>query len=426
MRLLRMIIALASVGAFFVLASPALAAPDVSLRGQCGGQVYSWQQYVDNLSTFGAVQQAANVNRYAGYSPRDGSFTQWMKERVIVTRLAAPAVIDNYGCNANGLFKAGKKHLTKGWPVLVALPGKYSKSDVRLKPTRSYKAALVSVRLVGQASCTNPGKAIVKVIIYVKIKTKPTPKAAPKPKPKPKPKPAPKPPAALCITAQGFPLYVLPPGITVVNGVCTSTTTVTTQTCKEGQTVSNDSNGNMICINNSNTNTNTVTVPVTVVVTPPSCGSCAPPPAPVCPPGTTGTYPNCQVPPPPPCVVCVPPPPPPPPAPQPPALVNQVNPEEINANGETYPNICVTVLGKSGNSITMVFGATYGSFAVSTVTITSAGTDRVCTTYKAPNDSSVVGKSEVITYDAVDNTTGLRAQQVRSQPFPIKAPPVRP
>lgn len=120
------------------------------------------------------------------------------------------------------------------------------------------------------------------------------------------------------------------------------------------------------------------------------------------------------------------PPPPPPPAPQPPALVNQVNPEEIFADGETYPNICVTVLGKSGNSITVVFGATYGSFAVSTVTITSAGTNRVCTTYKAPNDSSVVGKSEVITYDAVDNTTGLRAQQVQSQPVPIKAAPANP
>lgn len=164
------------VGAILVFASSAFASTDSSsmaLRGQCGGQIHSWQQYMNNLAVFGAVAQAANVNRSAGYSPRDGSFRQWLKERVVYTRLAAPVTITNYGCNANGLFGAGKKHLTKGWPVLVTLPVKFSKSDVRMAPKRGYKAIIFRVHLVAQASCTNPGKAIVKVVIYVKVKAKP-------------------------------------------------------------------------------------------------------------------------------------------------------------------------------------------------------------------------------------------------------------
>jgi hypothetical protein len=138
MRKLRTLCVLASaVGAILMLAGNALASTNAqAARGQCGGQISTWQQYVNNLTVFGAVPQAAKINQSAGYTPRDGSFTQWLKERVVVTRLAAPATITNYGCNANGVFPAGKKYLTKGWPVLVALPGKYSKSDIRMSPSR--------------------------------------------------------------------------------------------------------------------------------------------------------------------------------------------------------------------------------------------------------------------------------------------------
>lgn len=114
------------------------------------------------------------------------------------------------------------------------------------------------------------------------------------------------------------------------------------------------------------------------------------------------------------------------PANQPPSLANQTQPEEVFNNGETYPNICVTVSAKNGNSINVIFGATYGSFMASTRTLTSSGVDRVCTTYIAPRDSSAAGRNEQITYDAHDNTTGLNAQRVVSQPFPIKSPPARP
>lgn len=123
---------------------------------------------------------------------------------------------------------------------------------------------------------------------------------------------------------------------------------------------------------------------------------------------------------------CLYPPPPPPVVVQPPMLSNQTNPEEIDADGEHYPNICVTVAGKNGDSITVTFGATFGSFTLSSKTITSTGVDRVCTEYIGPKDSTAVGRNEVITYNAHDNTTGLNAQQVTSLPFPIKAPPTSP
>ena len=114
------------------------------------------------------------------------------------------------------------------------------------------------------------------------------------------------------------------------------------------------------------------------------------------------------------------------PSDQPPTLSNPTNIEEVFADGETYPNVCVTVSAKNGNSITVTFGSTYGSMGPSSVTITSSGVDRVCSTYRAPNDGSAVGKNDQIVYGAHDNTTGLNASSVSSLPFPIKAPPARP
>lgn len=150
-----------------------------------------------------------------------------------------------------------------------------------------------------------------------------------------------------------------------------------------------------------------------------SCGAATPPPnipPPVCPPGTMGTWPNCVVPTTPPT----------PPAPQPPALSNPTNPEEIYANGETYP-ICITVSGKNGNSLTASFGSRYGSWQGGTTTMfTSQGVDRICKVYVAPRDTSVIGKNEQFTFNVHDNTTGLNGQEVKGLEFPVKAPPARP
>lgn len=137
-------------------------------RGQCGGSVTSWKGYYNNLQEKGVVSQAAKVNQSAGYSPLDGSFKEWLQERVIVSRLAKSANVQNHGCNPGVLFGAGTKHLSKGWRVLVALPDKYSKDDISTKPKHGYKAERVKAKFVGQATCSNPGKKTVVVTIWVK------------------------------------------------------------------------------------------------------------------------------------------------------------------------------------------------------------------------------------------------------------------
>lgn len=270
-------------------AGPASAAPNTaSARGQCGGSTASWQQYVNNLAAFGAVQQASVVNQFAGYSPRDGSFTQWLKERVIVTRLTAPATITNYGCNHRGLFAAGKKHLPKGWPVLVALPAKYEKKDIRTTPKKGYKAVTVTVKLVGQATCTNPGKGWVKVKIYVKVKVKAKP---PKAKPKPKPKPKPAPPVTGSCNVNNSPGAI----------VCSSFYVIVT--CGGAQIqIGGSTKEEAIQAANQYVAQNCSTV---VNPSPPCCQPPPPPPPPVCPPGTTGTWPMCVTPPPPPVTTTV-------------------------------------------------------------------------------------------------------------------------
>lgn len=231
--------------------------------------------------------------------------------------------------------------------------------------------------------------------------------------------PAPPPAQPVC-TFNGVPVFTQPPGTTIVNGVCVVQTAVCTlngvpqftvpagfvvvggvciqqaqinctamggtwngsmMTCTIIQVVGTCSN---ITIINGNNNTTTVT----------QQGNC----------NTT----------------------PPPPANQPPVLSNPTNTEEAIANGETIPNRCVTVSGKNGNSMTVTFGSVYGTMLPSSITFVSNGVDRVCSTYRAPNDSSAVGKNDQIAYGVHDNTTGLNGQLVQSLPFPIKAPKPNP
>ncbi len=150
----------------FVLPASAQAA-----RGQCGLETTSWQGYYIGLQKMGVTSQAAEINRSAGYRSVDGSFKSWLRERVVVARLARSVTIDNYGCNPGVVFSAGQKPLTKGWPVLVALPAKFAKSDVSTTRKKGYKRITVRVSLVGQATCNNPGKGKVVVNLWVK-KTK--------------------------------------------------------------------------------------------------------------------------------------------------------------------------------------------------------------------------------------------------------------
>lgn len=215
--------------------------------------------------------------------------------------------------------------------------------------------------------------------------------------PSPTPMPTPAAPSAAVAIAPGG-------AAAAVNSNPSASATVDTkvsQSCRADQDFKGyDANGTIICVNNTNVNNNVIPIvvaPVQVVnvVTP------VPAPTPTLTPAPA-------------------------PAPQAPALSNPTNPEEIFSNGETYPNICVTVSAKAGNNIILTFGSKFGSFSTSTITFTSTGVDKKCGIYRAPLDSSAVGKSEVISFNAYDSTTGLRATEVTSMPFPIKAPKVNP
>jgi hypothetical protein len=125
------------------------------------------------------------------------------------------------------------------------------------------------------------------------------------------------------------------------------------------------------------------------------------------------------------------------PPPAPPKVKNVTSPQEVFADGETYPNICVTATAVNGHNLTVSFSTVdptdpthqrsgLGSFTQSVFKFTSAGVDQVCTTYKAPNTPDAIGKSDQIEADVHDNTTGLDGNPAFSLAFPIMKPPVIP
>lgn len=175
-----------------VLFAPAIA--QANSAGQCSGPsgktVHSTSAFYKNLQTEGVVPQAGKVFESAGYSRRDGQVSTWLNNDTAVLRLAAPAVIGNYGCRDGKLFSAGRKHIRRNTKVLVSLPKKYGKGDFSPRRTKKFSRRLiVRAKFVGQTSCTNPGKGDVKVIIWIPTKPK---KAAKKPAPA-QPTPAPVP-----------------------------------------------------------------------------------------------------------------------------------------------------------------------------------------------------------------------------------------
>lgn len=87
----------------------------------------------------------------------------------------------------------------------------------------------------------------------------------------------------------------------------------------------------------------------------------------------------------------------------------QNGPGGVMPDGEGPIGVCVTVQGKSGDTIKLGFGATYGSFTNSIVTLTSSGTDRACANYTAPNDAGDVGKTETWTVTGTDTTANVNA-----------------
>jgi hypothetical protein len=110
----------------------------------------------------------------------------------------------------------------------------------------------------------------------------------------------------------------------------------------------------------------------------------------------------------------------PPPA-VPPSVIDVTQLNDVDA-GATSPNFCATVTLPSGHTGTLFFVAKLGSFAPSSVAVTSASS-RLCSTYTAPADSG--SSSDTVHVKVVDNTTGL-SDQSADQTFPVNPPPVRP
>jgi hypothetical protein len=145
-----------------------------------------------------------------------------------------------------------------------------------------------------------------------------------------------------------------------------------------------------------------------------------PPPPPQCPPGQTGTYPNCQPPTcppgttgtPPNCVT---------PQPTAPALtITQLNDVDAGANS---PNYCATATLPGNDSGVLTFSADFGSFTPqSSYTVSGQATD--CPTYVAPTEVPA-GGTDTITVTIKDSKTGLVTTKT-SAPFRINPPAVHP
>jgi len=124
---------------------------------------------------------------------------------------------------------------------------------------------------------------------------------------------------------------------------------------------------------------------------------------PTCPPGQTGTYPNCT-----------------PPATAPTVSITTIN--DVDQGG-TSPNFCATVNVPGSDTGTLTFTAHYGSFTTSTFTVN--GMNKYCTTYVAFSDpTTTTTVQETVTATVRDNTTGLSA--VQSEMFPVNPPAVHP
>ncbi len=114
---------------------------------------------------------------------------------------------------------------------------------------------------------------------------------------------------------------------------------------------------------------------------------------------------------------------------------NVTSPEEVDNNGETYPNLYADAYTPNGDSITCVVGVTdpddhsqsgFGSIVgARSFTFVSHGYDRPGPfTYKAPQDALAVGQYDQIEVTCHNNTDRRVADaQGFSKPFQIHEAP---
>jgi|GEM_PF-2885802 len=236
------------------------------------------------------------------------------------------------------------------------------------------------------------------------------PPAFPKPKPKPPvihhPKPKPKPRPVVCYIGT-TPEYSVPAGYSVISGNCVSAEqtcvtdnggawngvtgicTVTVSSCSDVTQVYG--NNNVVYV--TNYGNCDVSPPPVVVVTPPPVIVVTPPP-----PTTTTTLPPAK--------------------PQPPTVTILTQPQEVSISGTTVVGATPfksDVSGPSGDSLTVVLSAQWGSFPNSTFPF-GGGMNQVNTTYDAPSElppvstiNGVTTNWDTVTVTVYDTTTGLSA-----------------
>lgn len=112
-----------------------------------------------------------------------------------------------------------------------------------------------------------------------------------------------------------------------------------------------------------------------------------------------------------------------------PALSDITQPQQVFANGEIYPNICVTVVSTPGHRLRVVFSTNKnlgGKVMPSRIKLKSHGSDRICTAYHAPTTKRAVGTNAFIQALVYDRTAKQRSNPLVTVPFWVLAAPSRP
>lgn len=367
------------------------AATQHSLFGQCGGPSLTKSGLLTNLDKMGATGSAS---KFFGIQPLNETLANRVHTTFAVATLARDATIQNEGCSGGALFGAGPKHLpagTKVWIDMTSLKAKFPNGFSLNPKGKGWKRMAVAVQFRAQTTCTNPGKATVVVFVWVKVNVTVTP--APKvPVSKPQP---------VCIDIHGAPLFAIPPGTTIQNGVCVNVT-VTTVACNGNQQSVSNSQGVVIaCIDIVNVNNNTNNNNVVVNVPPPAPCNCTSPP-PVTPPVVT---------------------------PAPSVTITSMTTLNDIPTGKTSGPFNITVNASAPGTITIdpgvggISGCNGSTPTGSFQTSLTAGNNSICVILYAPSDSGVT--SMTITATAIVSTAGGTAKDVKNQTFTISYP-VRP
>jgi hypothetical protein len=342
------------VGGTFFAASAVASADSI---GQCnlseGNTMTSITEWQNTLSQEGVLNQAkTEVFSKGGYFSGDQSISQWMGERVMMGNARQGFSGNDYGCRDGSLFGAGHRSYPAGKEVFYVLPGKYSKSNVSRRKTKTFsKAVPLPAKVIGFPNCANPFEATITIVIYVRNSPKPKPHPKPKPIPTPVPTPTPAP-----VPTPTTPAPTPPPTVVNCSNVNTGSGTISSGTvCSH-------------CVGVDVCNTETPT--------PPSPETCVPP--------TVGTPPNCK---------------------------EKPYPFNLEPPQEFYPNetgvICTNVHAPKGDILKVYFHAKYGQFTEAEAFQSTAytGENSYCERYKA--SSEYLPQGDKYWVEVQDITTGL-------------------